>query len=843
MKNKQIVFISLLILVLAFIASCGPVDKTAPILKELAAIPSPSTITTPEYKFSSSEAGKIQYGGDCSSPSTTAKAGENTVVFNALSIGKHDNCSIVVTDSSDNSSKPLKLTAFEIIKADTTAPVRSNGLPKGSLNSGTKQVTISLITDEKAKCKYDTVAEIDYESMSGSFNSKDNKSHSKLITSLVDGQSYKFYVRCQDFSNNQNDDDFIISFSISEESDTEAPIISNGSPSGTLAAGSTETDISVDTNEDASCRYSTSANVAYADMSGNFSSSDKRRHVAHISALVSGQSYKYFVRCQDIAGNANSHDYSIVFDVAVAAGKSGPAIFFSDLTSGPKSGGKDNKGVFVTIWGKGFGDSRAGSTVSVGAGLVDNYSEWSDSMVSFQLGSKVSTGDIILRTSKGTSNPIPFTVRQGNIYFISPSGTGNGSFDSPMSPFELANHLKTENGVTAYFRTGVYDKEYFHKGWNTVFMLELAHAGEEGLENAFVAYPGDKPLIKTKAKGTAPDRSGFKSAGGEQLLDYIVISKLSFETRWSAISADSHWRIIGNDIIGLKEATAAGVIGIGRYHVATPAVLPMSEYIYIYGNKIHGSRAHATLAHSIYPGSGTSHLYIGWNHIYDNDYNNGVLISLNHNQAYAKKLRSVDVQIHDNILDTSIFPSRMFGVFEVYDGSEIYYYNNTLIGSAFPGNGNVYAASGNLHYYNNTLINTGSSNLGSSFFFYCNDIYGHHYCPESVELKNNLTYSASEAKYYINVSAPQEIPLTQSNNLWYGIGSYADHNRNGANDNNMIDNQDPLFIDRQNNNFELKANSPAIDKGVTISMLKKDANGILRPQGSAYDIGAFEAIK
>ncbi len=55
--------------------------------------------------------------------------------------------------------------------------------------------------------------------------------------------------------------------------------------------------------------------------------------------------------------------------IAIAA----PAIFFSDLDSGPKTGGENNKGVYITIWGKGFGASRGTATVSVGGGQVDNY--------------------------------------------------------------------------------------------------------------------------------------------------------------------------------------------------------------------------------------------------------------------------------------------------------------------------------------------------------------------------------------------------------------------------------------------------------------------------------------
>lgn len=36
----------------------------------------------------------------------------------------------------------------------------------------------------------------------------------------------------------------------------------------------------------------------------------------------------------------------------------GPSIFFTDSTSGPGSGGQDDRGAFVTLYGNGFGETR-----------------------------------------------------------------------------------------------------------------------------------------------------------------------------------------------------------------------------------------------------------------------------------------------------------------------------------------------------------------------------------------------------------------------------------------------------------------------------------------------------
>src|SRR5512137_1512977 len=80
---------------------------------------------------------------------------------------------------------------------------------------------------------------------------------------------------------------------------------------------------------------------------------------------------------------------------ALAAPQS-PRIFYSDLESGPNTGGQQNQGAFVTIYGKGFGSTRGNSTVSVGGKPVAAYPVWTDSKIAFQLGAAAETGKIVV---------------------------------------------------------------------------------------------------------------------------------------------------------------------------------------------------------------------------------------------------------------------------------------------------------------------------------------------------------------------------------------------------------------------------------------------------------------
>ena len=58
-------------------------------------------------------------------------------------------------------------------------------------------------------------------------------------------------------------------------------------------------------------------------------------------------------------------------------------------------------------------------------------------------------------------------------------------------------------------------------------------------------------------------------------------------------------------------------------------------------------------------------------------------------------------------------------------------------------------------------------------------------------------------------------------------------------DHNMVDG-DPRFRDPEGNDFHLQAGSPAIDAGVAIPEVRTDFDGVPRPQGKAYDRGAYE---
>jgi len=85
-------------------------------LTEVTAITTPTTDTTPDYTFSSTGSGAITYGGSCSSSTTIATTGNNTITLVSLSEDTYSDCTITVTDSAGNVSNTLTITSFMLIQ-------------------------------------------------------------------------------------------------------------------------------------------------------------------------------------------------------------------------------------------------------------------------------------------------------------------------------------------------------------------------------------------------------------------------------------------------------------------------------------------------------------------------------------------------------------------------------------------------------------------------------------------------------------------------------------------------------------------------------------------------------
>ncbi|MCX6763870.1 MAG: hypothetical protein NTZ97_04045, partial [Candidatus Moranbacteria bacterium] len=96
--------------------------------------------------------------------------------------------------------------------------------------------------------------------------------------------------------------------------DSSAPVLSSGSPSGTLSSVTTSTTLSLSTSETATCKYATTSGINYASMTA-FTSTNATEHSSLITGLAAGTTYSYYFKCQDAALNESSES-TLSFSIA-----------------------------------------------------------------------------------------------------------------------------------------------------------------------------------------------------------------------------------------------------------------------------------------------------------------------------------------------------------------------------------------------------------------------------------------------------------------------------------------------------------------------------------------------
>ncbi len=200
---------------------------------------------------------------------------------------------------------------------DSVPPKLSAGAPSGQLSAGTSQISMSLTSDEQASCRHGVQSGVSYADLPEVFSNTGGTSHSTTISGLVDDQQYTFYVRCEDSSGNANVSDYMIRFTTAAPSaDTTPPSRSNGAPTGVLLSGTQSAELSLSTNENATCRYGTTPGTAFSQLPDQFNGTGGLSHVTTVGGLSNGQQYAYYIRCEDFSANTNSNDYEIRFSVS-----------------------------------------------------------------------------------------------------------------------------------------------------------------------------------------------------------------------------------------------------------------------------------------------------------------------------------------------------------------------------------------------------------------------------------------------------------------------------------------------------------------------------------------------
>ena len=187
---------------------------------------------------------------------------------------------------------------------------------------------------------------------------------------------------------------------------------------------------------------------------------------------------------------------------------------------------------------------------------------------------------------------------------------------------------------------------------------------------------------------------------------------------------------------------------------------------------------------------------------------------------------------HGLVEDNEIYDNNGWGI-QFYRSCGVV--NNNVFRNNVVSDGNVHgglyigSGSGNLAYNNLLVENTGSGIhvRGRMTKIFNNTIVHNggramHISASQAEIRNNISYGNAQG---IRNQSPD---TTFSNNLCGTPGTGCQ----------VIG--DPRFVNAAEGDYSLRSDSPAIDQGVTLSAVKTDFDGKSRPQGSAYDIGAYE---
>jgi len=573
-----------------------------------------------------------------------------------------------------------------------------------------------------------------------------------------------------------------------------------------------------------------------------------------------------------------------------------PQILGTDVVAGPTTGGENNQGQYLTIFGRRFGpNSGIGTNTKVYIGGVEvvHYIQMVDDQLAPKfsglqridvrvgsLGSPVQGQALHIKVTyngQDSNQDFTFTPNPGRFLYVSHAGNDSTAVVGDINhPFRMLQYPdRTQRSVYTELLPGdtviLMDSDgqpWTDIGYNSTWLRfrdpqqqGSAPTGQAGTGwITFKGYPGQTIHYITTGNGLAGGIQGPGSAFTGTCGDWIVVSNLSIEVQGGSRRDagpinmqynSERWRIVGCNL-GPWVAGDSAVLNCA-------CISGEGNFIYIAFNKMHDVEGTSALQnHGIYAGT-TSY---GWEICFNWMFNmtGGSLIQFNDSDGGTNLFQTpygvwtgfTNIKIHHNWLETSAKYGILFADINTGNGGEL-----------------------DFRVWNNIILNTGLAPLRLNTNTTTSDgLYAFNTCYNCVQvdqagtgngfLRNEGSQGAPShvIRAYDNIFACG--PDTVTNSMHWFVASsdsngsdgydlkrnlYSAAGRTIPNDptETMGVYGDPLFTNPSASDFTLQAASPAVNAATyplgSLLTVQDDFTAMnTRLYGGVPDIGALERV-
>jgi parallel beta-helix repeat protein len=427
-------------------------------------------------------------------------------------------------------------------------------------------------------------------------------------------------------------------------------------------------------------------------------------------------------------------------------------------------------------------------------------------------------------------------------YYVSTNGKDSnpGTDAAPWRTVSKAAQM-LQPGDTIYIKGGTYAEQVIP-----------ARSGLAGSEITYAAYPGEIPVLDGQTLSiTDPDWGGLflikdksyirvlglriqnsASISGSPGIAGILVTNSNnillenntiFNTRSSGIGIwdSTYVRAFSNDIQkavngGSQECLTvsnSSFFEVARNHVHNGSGLEVGGE----GIDVKQASVSGTVHHNfVYALPGAVGLYI--------DAYSSVAPGLQQIKVYNNSISNVSIGIAigaesgGNVQDIQVFNNVVH-----HTGSQGILVTDWMGGSE--------GTKKNIAIFNNTAVANGSGTWGGGITIASSRV-------ENISVYNNIL--SDNVAWQLRVNTAAESQISATHNLIYGPNEYVEGSLRSITGTYAVVGNNPLLVSATD--FHLQPNSPALDGGCSSGAPAFDLDDTFRPQGSGYDIGAYEYV-